>query len=754
MRGELPKGIEIEEGGKKTIPERFSSYSEVQELCGAMIDADRSVRGPRRARVDGLVNGNRPIPQEVLNRKNFGWLGNVNYLEAEGYLQASQTPLFDLVTEVDHIVELTLDSSEVKGSKDEISDWADKIQRHFTWLMQVRWRKAFNYHIGMQQLQMLKHGLGAHIWPTKSWIPRTPRAGYILFPGNASINFDEDGEYYMVRDPLPPHSLHGFIRDEKVAKTLGWKTDAVWQALANASKDDNNRKKTSVEEIQRKIRRGDIGWTQANQAVIWVNHLFVRELETGKISQYIVTEQPDSNVKDYLFKRRNVSDEWDISLFPYDIGDGDLNSIRGLGERTASFFELSNRLKNAMASQVLISMFPMVKKMRDDIDPDKLRLLTLGAMRIIPDGLDIQQYQFPQLDNGPLALTRELRQTMENNNQSTIGSGVPEPKDRETAFSYSMRSHDQARVSNGLQSLYESNLQHFYDKMLRKVLDSGKGDSPYQKLSEEFKDRCRKDGVPDDALKSRAVAEVREVTSSGSGSAAARLQGLMTLMQYVFPNTSQDRQINIVRDITANAMGGAKVDRYAPSLTDNDLPTSDDSMAMVESSELSMGGDALMNGKQNHIKHGDNHLTKAEQIVQAVQQGAMEPERALTALQKLLNHAGEHLDQLQRNPMQKAAFEQLSQRWEEVAKFADQLKSEVEAKANEQPPEQQLSEDGKIKMAHVQLDAQVKDKKADADIARRFRKDAFSERLTDATTAASINRGRQKSNGSKSAIAA
>jgi hypothetical protein len=43
-------------------------------------------------------------------------------------------------------------------------------------------------------------------------------------------------------------------------------------------------------------------------------------------------------------------------------------------------------------------------------------------------------------------------------------------------------------------------------------------------------------------------------------------------------------------------------------------------------------------------------------------------------------------------------------------------------------------------MAKVQTDASIKDKKANADIARQFRKDAFKERITDASTAAKIQR--------------
>jgi hypothetical protein len=187
-------------------------------------------------------------------------------------------------------------------------------------------------------------------------------------------------------------------------------------------------------------------------------------------------------------------------------------------------------------------------------------------------------------------------------------------------------------------------------------------------------------------------------------------------------------------------MGGAKVDRYAPSITDNELPNADDSMATVESGVLAQGGDAEVSATQNPVKHSDNHISKAEQIQQMVEQGQMAPEQALTGLMKLLQHSGQHLSLLQGNRTRKAEFDQLSKRWDEVAKFTKQLQAQVEAQQGQTPPQQALSEQGQIGMAKVQTDASIKDKKANADIARQFRKDAFKERITDASTAAKITR--------------
>jgi hypothetical protein len=739
MVGDVPRGVEEDDKGKHEIPERFKDYKEVMQCCQNMIDDDQQIRAPRRKRVDDLINGNRPIRQSFLETKKLKWFPNVNYLEARGLIETMATPLFDLVFETDHWVDIKLD---VKGTTIERESWENKIQNHLTWLMFTRWRRGSNYHIAMQQLQMLTHGLGAHIWPTKRWIPRTPRSGTILFPSNAPFNFDEDGEYFMVRDVLPANSLFQFIRNEKAAAKVGWKPDAVWKALANSTKASRGRSSQGdIEEVAREIRRGDIGWfTQSRQPVVYLNYLWCKEIDTNMVSQYLVTESPSGDVGDYLFKKRNQSTEWPMVLFPYNIGNGDINSLQGLGDQTSVFFELSNRLKNAMAAQVMISMFPQIKQLQPDVDPDKLKLMRLGALSILPYGVEIAQTQFPPLNNGPIALTQELKRTMESNNQSMIGS-TPEPKDRETALSFSMRSHDKARVSNGLQSLYESNLQQFDERIVRMVLDTPKGDLPHQKMAEEFRERCRKDGVPEAALKSRAIAEVKENTSVGAGSAGTRLQALMTLMNVLFPNTTKDKQITILRDLTGASVGSAKVDRYAPSVEDTQIPNYDDSMAAVESSALAQGQDAVVSGNQDNGKHADSHLAKAEEIMQAVQNGEMDPKAALKGLMKLLDHAGQHLTEMQNNATRKAEFEQLSERWDEVAKFTAQLQKEIQSEADQQPAtDADISRKDKVASADIQR----KDRVAEANIMRKFRQSSFSERLADAKTAANITRNGQR----------
>lgn len=739
MTGDLPLSIAEE---KLLPPERFESASQVRDLCQSLIAADRK-RATLRERVDNLVNGFASYPKAALDRKGFGWFPRVNYRGLEGAVSAQTTPLFDLVTEVDHCMELTLDiKAESSEQRDEWEEW---IQQDFTWLLFNRWRKSFNFHLPLSQREMIVHGMGCHVWPQKGrWTPRTPRGGQILFPDNCSLDFEQDGKYFCLREFVPGEDVYQFIRNEDTARKLGWFPDNVWSALVKAQKQNRRSSSQSInrDEIQRRYRRGDIGYSQASQTGLWLNWLFTAEYEGG-ISLYAVEENISTGNKDkgYLFAKRFMFDEWPLVMFPYDGGNGDIHSVRGLGVRAKDFFELQNRLTNSMVAQVLISSFPQVKQLQPNMDPDKLKLMRVGAMSILPYGVDYAQMQFPQLNNTGLALSRELSDMAAGNNQaSNIGGGAPEPKDRETAYSFGIRTQDAARVSNGMQSLYESNLQQFYNKIYRMVLNTPKGSLPHQKMAEEFRERCRKRGVPEEALKERAIGEIREVTSTGAGSAATRLHNILAMMQYIYPVTTENKKITIERDLTSALMGGAKVDRYARSTTDADIPNSEDSFVAVESDSLSKGGEAVVGDGQNHVKHVAGALAKASQLAEQVQSGEIDPQEALKGLQSLLNHAGEHLQALQNVPQRKAEFDQLSQQWQELSQFTQQLMAEVQQQQSEPSPEQQLSEAGQLGMAKIQQAGQLKAQKQQGDQILKFQNASFQNRLKDAQTAAQIHR--------------
>lgn len=748
-RGDLPHTIAYSDtSDKPELPEeRFSNASEVRTSAQQMIQADRT-RAWMRDRVEALVNGWPTYPKSIAQSKGFGWFPRVNYRESEGLISAQQTPLFDLLTETDHCIEIELD---VEASSDqERQEWENTIQNEFTWLMFRRWRSSYNYHLPLSIREMLVHGIGSHVWPNDRWTPRSPRSGQILFPEGVSLDFENDGDYFLLREFVPSVNVYQFIRREETAFKLGWYPDNVWKTLAQAQKQNQTINVQDLSEMQRRVRRGDIGYFSSSQVGLWLNWLFVKEYEGNGISLYCVDETISAGNKDkgYLFRKRFMFDEWPLSLFPYDIGNGDLHSVVGLGTRTKDFFELSNRINNAMAAQILVSALPQVRQTQPTVDPDKMKLMRLGGLNIVPYGLESAIQQFPPLQTGGLALSRHLKDTMNDNNQSAAGGMSPEPKDRETKYSFMVRSHDSARVSNGTQSLFESNLCGFYYKIYCRLIKTPKGSLPYQVMAQEFKDRCLKKGVPPEALTERAIGDFREVTAVGAGSAAIRLQATQLLMgSPVYVNAPEEKKITIERDLVASLMGGAKVDRYARSVKDSQPANVDESFAVQENNGLSMGGDAEIAGGQNHMLHAGVHNSKAFEIKRAVESGQMSASEAVGKIEKLLTHSGQHLAEV-KGAQDDQQFNELEDQWKEIARFLNSLRAQAEAEAGQPSPQQQMSEDAMIAMKKDEMENQRKTQKDNADMALKFRKAAFTERLADAKTAVQIRRT-ARTNGAK-----
>lgn len=745
MIGEIPRVLEVTEQGKTVVaPERYKNAGELREVCQAMIKADLP-RSALRALVDGHANGNPCYSLSALRAKNQGWRARTNYRGMRGLLSTTLNTFYDMNTEVNPCVRIFLDY----GKGQEREDWQENIAGNYSRMILNKWQ-SFDFHVPLRDNQMLRHGLGAHVWTTPNkWEPETPTAGQILFPDNASVDFYTKGESFMLRHFVPSHVLYGFIRNEQAARTVGWNPDAVWKVLAQSSKKKDGHS-YNPEEFQREMRNGDYGLSR--QAGVWLNYNFIIELETRKISQYVIAETTD--VSEYLFKKRNRFDEFPLVIFPYEIPDsGLIQSLIGLGQLTLNHFELINRVYNAMADNVLISMYPQFKQ-NTQVDPDKLRLMRIGAMTVYPQGVEPQLMQFPPLGNGPLALTQELQRSIDSNNQTYLNS-TPEPKDRETALSFSMRAQDSAQVSKGTHSLYYRSVTRFHTKILRAAVKETSSTEPWAVLQREFRQQCIKDGVPAEAFSH--IAEVEAKRSLGAGSAAARLQGLMQLWGTIYQVTTEDRKIAIERDITTAIVGYAETDRYARNAKDNDLPDSDTSMAVQENNGMAQGGAAEMAPVQNHVEHLTKHLQKAQEIVQAIDQGQMEPAQGLAIIQKFGQHCAQHLQQLQGNPMRKQEFEQLHQEWLALSNIADQLQQQVDEQQGRQHPQEQISDNLKIGLAKVQANAQLGEQKfqhkAKLDEAKfqtttalKFREAAVNHRLLVAKAAPDNRR-----NGSKAA---
>lgn len=704
-------------------PERFSSAGEVISLASQMVGADQK-RNVWRATLDRLRGGEPVYPLAKLQAMQQAWRARTNYRGLEGLITTENTLDYDLETQGDNIVSISLEF----GEGQERANWERIMCEQFKWLLQCRW-KGYNYHIPKRHDQKNLFGLGIHIWPDTNgnWIPRTPNRGEVYFPEDCPFNFDEEGDYFMLRDFMPSYVLYRKIENSKEARALGWDVEMVWKALTLIDKNSgrNTYGASNAEWLARKFNQGDIGWTTTRQSGIFINSIFCREYETGQVTQYSVAEGLDMNK--FLYKKRNKFKRWPIELFPYDIGNGTIHSVKGLGDRTKDFFELENRIRNAMADGVMISSYPSMKQLVQNMDPDKMKLAKVGGLNWLPYGAEPQPIQFPDLNRGPLALMQNLYETMRSNNRGLGGQEVKQ-QDRMTAEEYAMRMQDANRLSTASEAMQKAHLDSFYDRIVRLCAEPGPSSKDFAVMAREWIDRCVRQGVPREAFKH--IAEVTAVLAFGKGSASSRSRAFRDLFDSpVYLNASEQGKIAMERGYTGSILNQSAVEQYCRSADDEDVIDQDESFAALENNALMAGGNALAASSQNQTEHLQAHFAAVTEVVTGLKEGQMDPQQAYGAIVAFGKHTKQHLDFLAGNPMKKQEYQYFFNQWQALAAIANKLAADLESAAQETPPEQQVSEELQLGMAKVEAGKEVGLAKVQASAETKMRQQAHREMM-------------------------
>lgn len=685
----LPASLDPET--KRPPAERFKDALEVREFNDNLRQADRQ-RGQNRAKVQGLIDGNRPYPQAALTNAGQGWRANVNYREAEGLVQAQRTPYYDLVTEVNPCISVLIDY----GPEHKRQTWQNIVAEEFHRTL-FAW-DSWDYHIQLRQSEELVHGWGVHLtMDAWDWRLNTKCMRDVLFPDETTSDL-EDLEIFTVRDPIKAHRLYNSIRNPQAARSVGWNPSEVEKAIIEAAttKAGRNTRQDDAEDVQQRLKNGDMGFGYNQASTVMLNHTFVREYGTrrkpGGITHYVTVEDA-SEAQGFLYKKRNRFKEFNniLHFFPFDIGsDGTIHSIRGLGVRIFPFCELFNRLKNHMVDNVLINSGILLAQQGNGVDMQRLQLTRLGPMNILPAGLTPAQWRPMDLNAGPIPLTRELQGTMAENTK-TYRQNMADSNVERTATEAAINNADQAKLAKSAHNMEYRALGKMYREQLRRLCNpdittAHRGG----KEAVAFQERCFKRGVPKAAL--AHILEVTATRSLGAGSASQRIQVTTALLNTVYPITGPQQKNNILKDYVAALVGQNGPGRYVQDIGTDSVPTDDDSVAVLENDALIRGGEALVSANQNHARHAARHLQKAFELGQAAQQGQMDPQALLMAWENIGPHVANHFGFIANDPTQKREAEGVKLRLDELSKMTDKLRQHLEEQAAAQQDEAMVND--------------------------------------------------------------
>ena len=717
-------------------PRRIKDAKAAFAQMGRLIKSD-DTRAKARAKIKGMVDGERPYSEKELFAKGMGWRYNVNWREAEGIVDGVTGSYPKLVMDVAELVDVNiLPEAELPDSDGSLGRI---IAEEYPRIM-VGWRKFLpNYSIMVGQFG--RYGRGLYFWADPTcWKYSAIKTGNHLIPEGASVML-EDHQVLMVRDSMSPVRLYTLAENES-ASSLGWNTDAIKRALVQMYKKPEKKLSdhqiaSEYEQLRAKIASRDLGLDDEAFKDMPVCFVMEKALDGGKVRMTIISaaQEPD----EYLFEKDDVYDDFYqcAAMFVYNYAEGDIHSVKGLGERSYAHVEAGNRLlNNALDGSTMVNS--LLVSGNTEAVTDVMKIARIGPITVIPDALNVVQQNFqPRLDTS-IALRDVISASL--NNNTGVNKSQPEstgPVER-TAAGVKYRRSKEVNFSTNQVLLFYSQWDSFHIEMMRRLLNPNypEGWDGYKEAN-LMRKRCEARGVPVELLDA-AVLEVKTHRAIGSSSMLTEEEATNGLLQLAssMPETGS---YNALRDRGAYLVGASNVNRYFPTEANN-ATTNEHSIAQLENNDLLEGSVVIVGGDQKHTIHLDIHLRKMVEMAEIYRE---QPEQVdVMALARFfiasVEHATEHNAIAANNPVLKddaAVYAEtimaLAQVRDELQRDAEELMSQ-QAAASEQAQSEASAETDpelRMKLERHALDMQIKTQQATSSIQLKEQMQAHTIRM-------------------------
>lgn len=684
------------------VPEtRLADADEAQALVRRAVYADQ-IRDTKRAKVQGLIDGNAPYDRERLISANRADACNVNWGVPRSYLGTAIDAFYDIVdgAETYCVVELDLPDEQRTEKSRIATEEFDKLQKS---------DRAWDSVIQISQREMVLFGTGPMIfedgvdWRCKNCLHRN-----LLVPENQSSDIDE-WELGTIRKAYLPHKLYEFIRDEKAAEAIGWNVEAVKQAIMAAHPATQQQGNYLNWEWHQQQLKNASYYYSAQSKKIFCAHIYFKEFpkedqDDGRISHVIVLEvygQENQNAANmFLFQSIGRFKEWRECVHPmyYNHGSGgEHHAVEGMGIKMYSAMEFQNRLLCNLADKAFAPK--IIFKPTTPNGEQVASITNLGEYGSIPSGFDAVQMPVNALMNDGLLMNREIKGMVASNlsqYRQDIQDSSDKPGNPPTAHQVMQNASEQAKLGNTQLNRYFKQLDFLYAEKYRRAANPNlTREMPGGKMALDFQEACEKRGVTrSDLVK---VSFVKASRVAGQGSQFMRQQMLQQLLGMVqmLPETGRD---NLIRDVIASKVGQHFVRRYYPSSPAMQKPTEQNERALDQVAAMKVGIPPVVVSSQNAIIFAQTFLQAAAQAFQSLQQGASAPD-VLHFMQQCGPGIAAQLQRIANDPTRKAAYTALEKQYQQVVQMTDQLKQQVQAAIQKQQKQQQIQQQ---KMAEAQ----------------------------------------------------
>ena len=644
----------------KLLRERVKSPTEARRIYSLIRKADEASQ-MERAKVQGVIDGERPYDQAELDHQGLGEICNVNWGQAKQLVQQATAPYIDLVDSSEILITTPVNFGDVQ----ERYDWETIIADEFTRMVK-NWQEFPSRYQYLVQQRLITGVAWAFFDDDIDWRFQASPIGDFLIPRD-TIASDNELEVACVTRGVPPHQLFQKIEDEELAGQLGWDVAATKKVIMAAAQNEERYSDQPWEALEREFKNNDLAFgAGARKTECRLVYMWVKELDST-ISMYIFPEKPiDGESNKFIFKKRSLYENASQAYksFCYGIGtNGYFHSIRGLGADIFSIVSALNRLRCRFFDALLFSSLTTIEPESEEAVQD-LSTTVIGPWFIKPAGLKVIENNSPNYGQTVLPGLQDLTTLLQQAAGNYTTEAVFNTAKERTKFELQAQMDSLASISIASLTLFYQSWESLLKEMLRRVSrEDYYPQDPGGEMVAEFRQRCLDRGVPPDALMSIDVARARAVRAIGNGSAASRF----SIMQQIYGLSAnydpQGRQLAL-RDLTRTIGGVELADRYAPA-PEAQRPPMEAKTAMLENNQLVQGEFVEVLPSEMHVIHAPIHLRKLEEYVIQIDDGQADLVQVTPAMVPVYEHLLAHLEFMQNDP----SFPEVKQKAQQLGEY-------------------------------------------------------------------------------------
>jgi hypothetical protein len=723
---------------------RMKDAVAVQSYSRRLIDNDAK-RSYKRARLNGLVDGQPPYKSSKLRENGRADACNVNWGRARSYMESGVGSFYDLFSEAPGYLTILT----AYGTDEQKETWSNIISEEAD--RALKEAPVWDYEMSISLDSLVLHGVGPLMFEDAyRCLPKAFLCGDLKVP-----EFTKSDTYYwesaMVQATYYPVELYEFIKDPEYAKLVGWDVEFTRKVIAHAT---GLRTQSGAlcewEFYEQELKNNSLSYYDETR-ICWLAHVFWKEFD-GRITHAIVQRDDSEGVEvQFLYLNIGRYSKFCNVIHPmyFDHGNGGYHhSVTGLGVKMYGSMEYENRLICNLGDKAFSPK--MLFKPTTADATQKLQLARFGEYGVLPRGTEAVQTPVAGVMTESLemyGLVMDLNSDVLGNYRQ-VASASNTSGNPATKYQKMMEASMQSGLSKTQFNRFYTQLDQLYVEICRRLTKL----NSICPIAKAFQERCLKRGVPKEAIGRLEKVQATRVVGQGNG--FMRKQSI----DAVFPVAGalpEEGRANLIRDKIAAEAGQAAVLRYYPQKQQQDMASDQEVEAQVQVVQMKTGMPTKISSSQNPVIYALVFVQAATQSLQSLQQGG-DPHEVLRFLQLCGPAIAAHLQRFAKDPTRESIYTALSQHLKTIAQASDNLKQQLVKQSKQQQGQQQKQQatmtDAQLKQAKLQHDMQLKDTKTQAAMRQSEEKHrlkmvqaAQDLQIADATAAAGIHRDNMRS---------